>query len=169
MKPDVFSHTCCFIGQSVLRPGDEQKIITRIRHRLYPLVNSRDTNVCYFGLCAIPGFSFLAADYLLELKKDMKRLKLILVLPYFGYEDTFSPEERAHALHIQKGADKIVYVCPAPEEKSISLCYRHLIDGSRYCCFYCNEPSGLAAAAARYALSKQRIVWNTSSFDIAAL
>ena len=153
-RKSLQQQTCCFIGYQEIPPGEERKILMRVQHRLLPLISSSETNVQFFGLTGEPGFSQLVADFIMQQQEHQKRLKIILVLPYYGYEDTFST------------ASKVVYVAPAPERNSTELCYRHLVEGSEYCCFYCTKPSGNVADAVRYAKQKGKTLWNASSFDL---
>lgn len=168
-KRDLRSQTCCFIGHQEIPPGEERKILMRVQHRLLPLIFSSDTNLQFFGLTGEPGFSQLVADFIIRQQKHQKRLKMILVLPYYGYEDTFSSDAKAHFVQIQKAASKIVYVAPSPEKNSVELCYRHLVDGSEYCCFYCTKPAGNVSDVVRYANQKGKTLWNASSFDLGQL
>ena len=138
----------------------------RVQHRLLPLISSSETNVQFFGLTGEPGFSQMVADYIIHLQEHQKRFKIILVLPYYGYEDTFSADSKKHFLKIQKAASKVVYVAPSPEKNSLELCYRYLVEGSEYCCFYCTKTTGNVADAVRYAYQEGRTLWNASSFDL---
>lgn len=165
-RKSLQQQTCCFIGYQEIPPGEERKILMRVQHRLLPLISSSETNVQFFGLTGEPGFSQLVADFIMQQQEHQKRLKIILVLPYYGYEDTFSTDSKTHFFKIQKAASKVVYVAPAPERNSTELCYRHLVEGSEYCCFYCTKPSGNVADAVRYAYQEGRTLWNASSFDL---
>lgn len=167
-KKDLRSQTCCFIGHQKIPPGEERKVLMRVQHRLLPLISS-DTNLQFFGLTGEPGFSQLVADFIIRQQKYQKRLKMILVLPYYGYEDAFSADSKTHFLKIQKAASKVVYVAPASERNGTELCYRHLIEGSEYCCFYCTKTAGNVADAVRYAHQKEKTLWNASSFDLGQL
>ena len=165
-RKSLQQQTCCFIGYQEIPPGEERKILMRVQHRLWPLISSSETNVQFFRLTGAPGFSQLFADFIMQQQEHQKRLKIILVLPYYGYEDTFSTDSKTHFFKIQKAASKVVYVAPAPERNSTELCYRHLVEGSEYCCFYCTKPSGNVADAVRYAKQKGKTLWNASSFDL---
>lgn len=169
MRKDLKSRTCCFIGHQEIPPGEERKILMRVQHRLLPLISSSETNVQFFGLTGEPGFSQLVADYIMRKQEYQKRLKIILVIPYYGYEDTFSKDNREYFLKVQKASSKVVYTSPAPEKKSLESCYRHLIDGSQYGCFYCNHARGPVSDAVRYALQQEKTIWNASSYDLGRL
>ena len=140
--------TCCFTGHRIISPGEESKILIRVRHRLIPLIQS---GVTYFGVGGALGFDTMMADLLLELKKENSRMRIIEVLPYEGY--------RA----------KIVYVSKEPSRGAYLARGRHLVDGSRYCISYCNKPTGGTAFTVKYALERGLTVYNASSFDVNTL
>ena len=99
-RKSLQQQTCCFIGYQEIPPGEERKILMRVQHRLLPLISSSETNVQFFGLTGEPGFSQLVADFIMQQQEHQKRLKIILVLPYYGYEDTFSTDSKTHFFKI---------------------------------------------------------------------
>ena len=74
--------TCCFTGHRNIPPGEESKILIRVRHRLIPLIQS---GVTYFGVGGTNDFDAMMVDMLLRLKKETLRLRIIEVLPFKGY------------------------------------------------------------------------------------
>lgn len=58
--------TCCFTGHRNIPPGEQTKILTRVRHRLIPLIQS---GIIYYGVGGALGFDTLVAEMLIELKK----------------------------------------------------------------------------------------------------
>ena len=103
--------TCCFTGHRIIPPGEESKILIRVRHRLIPLIQS---GVTYFGVGGALGFDTMMADLLLELKKENSRMRIIEVLPYEGYRAKWTPEQQLHAKNLDRQMDKIVYVSKEP-------------------------------------------------------
>lgn len=99
--------TCCFTGHRNIPPGEQTKILTRVRHRLIPLIQS---GIIYYGVGGALGFDTLVAEMLIELKKENGRLRIIEVLPFEGYRDRWTPEQQLHAKNLDKKMDKIVYV-----------------------------------------------------------
>lgn len=96
--------TCCFTGHRIIPPGEESKILIRVRHRLIPLIQS---GVTYFGVGGALGFDTMMADMLLELKKENSRMRIIEVLPFEGYRAKWTPEQQLHAKNLDRQMDKI--------------------------------------------------------------
>ena len=103
--------TCCFTGHRIIPPGEESKILIRVRHRLIPLIQS---GVTYFGVGGALGFDTMMANLLLELKKENSRMRVIEVLPFEGYRAKWTPEQQLHAKNLDRQMDKIVYVSKEP-------------------------------------------------------
>lgn len=162
----TYALTCCFTGHRNIPAGEKQKILTRVQHRLIPMIQF---GVMYFGVGGALGFDEMIAEYLLELKKQNKRLKIIEVLPFDGYRAKWTSEQRERAERIDGGMDKIVYACKEPCRGAYLRRNYHLVDGSKYCLCYCNKTTGGTAMTVKYALEKGRTVYNASSFDVTSL
>ena len=143
--------TCCFTGHRNIPPGEQTKILTRVRHRLIPLIQS---GIIYYGVGGALGFDTLVAEMLIELKKENGRLRIIEVLPFEGYRDRWTPEQQLHAKNLDKKMDKIVYVSKEPSKSAYLTRDRHLVDCSDYCISYCTkQTSNLKARTARLPIS----------------
>lgn len=158
--------TCCFTGHRNIPPGEQTKILTRVRHRLIPLIQS---GIIYYGVGGALGFDTLVAEMLVELKKENSRLRIIEVLPFEGCRDRWTPEQQLHAKNLDKKMDKIVYVSKEPSKSAYLARDRHLVDCSDYCISYCTKPTGGTAYTVKYALENQLTVYNASSFDVTSL
>lgn len=160
------SATCCFTGHRDIPVGEETKIKTRVYHRLQPLIQQ---GVLCFGVGGALGFDRMMTEYLIQLRKENKRLKIIEVLPFEGYRSKWSEEEKAKAKLLDKQMDKIVYASKEPSRGAYLARNRHLVDGSAYCISYCTRPTGGTAFTVKYALERRLTVYNASSFDVNSL
>lgn len=158
--------TCCFIGQGDIPPGEESKVLVRVRHRLMPLIQS---GVIYFGVGGTNDFDAMMVDMLLRLKKETPRLRIIEVLPFKGYRMAWPVERLEKAMKIDRQVDKVVYMEEVPRREAYIDADRHLVEGSNYCISYCNKATGRKAAAVKYALERGLTVYNASSFDVNTL
>lgn len=155
--------TCCFTGHRDIPAGEEIKIKTRVYHRIQPLI---EQGVIYYGVGGALGFDRIMTEYLIELRKQNKRMKIIEVLPFKEYRAKWSQEEQAKAALLDKQMDKIVYVAKELSKGAYLARDRHLVDGSKYCICYCNKPTGGTAYTVKYALEKGLTVYNASSFNV---
>lgn len=158
--------TCCFTGHKNIPVEEEAKIKTRVYHRLQPLIQQ---GILYFGVGGALGFDRMMTEYLIQLRKENRRLKIIEVLPFEGYRSKWPKEEQAKAKLLDRQMDKIVYVSTEPSRGAYFARNRHLVDGSKYCISYCNKPTGGTAYTVKYALEQGLTVYNASSFDVNTL
>ena len=115
--------TCCFAGHRDIPVGEETKIMTRVYHRIQPLIQQ---GVIYYGVGGTLGFDRMMTEYLIKLRKENKRLKIIEVLPYDGYRKKWPEEEQAKAALLDKQMDKIVYYSKEPSRGAFLARDRHL-------------------------------------------
>ena len=159
--------TCCFTGHQDIPPGEAQKILTRVRYHVMPLIYS---GVLYFGVGGARGFDMLAAEYMLNLRdRDRNRIRIISVLPYPGYTDAWAEEDRRRQEEIMRRSDKIVWVSPENRRGVYLERDRKLVDGSAYCVCYCHRTTGGTAYTVRYARKQGIPVMNSSSWDLRQL
>ena len=165
---DFRRYTCCLTGHREIEPWEEQKILTRLRFHLEPLLKK---GVRYFGVGGAQGFDMLAAEYLLNLRDryKQKNIRIISVLPYPGYFADWPAEDIRRQEEIIRRSDKAVYVGQEQEDGAFLARDRKLADESAYCICYCHRAAGGTAYTVRYALGKGIPVFNTSSWDVRQL
>lgn len=140
--------TCCFTGHREL-PAAEIPLLKRRLERIVGRL--AEEGVCYFGAGGALGFDTLAAQTVLRLREQYDRLRLILVLPCRGQEETWSPEDRQVYREILSRADKAVYLADRYEEGCMRRRNRHLVDHSGVCVYYLTRDTGGTAYTVRYA------------------
>lgn len=167
MPDDLISATCCFTGHRDLPRYEEQKVLTRVRYLLNPLL---DRGVKYFGVGGAMGFDMLAAEYLLNLRDNGgKRISIISVLPFPGWRKDWPEAEKERQEQIMKRSDKVTFVAEADSPGVYLLRDRKLVDGSACCISYCHRTTGGTAYTVRYAMKKGIPVYNASSWDLRQL
>ena len=70
--------TCCFTGHREIPESDYNLLKQKTKNAIVALIGK---GVIYFGAGGARGFDTIAAETVLELKKDYPQIKLILVLP----------------------------------------------------------------------------------------
>ncbi len=133
---DKRTQTCCFTGHRHLPAGEEEAIWQRVQEHLIPLL---EQGVRYFGVGGTLGFDTLVAEKLLALRRQYPQIRVILVLPFRGYQSRWTAAQQARAARIESRVDKVVYCCDAPSREAFLARDRHLVDGSAYCIGYCQE------------------------------
>ncbi len=164
---DFRSLTCCFTGHRNIPRCDEEKIITRVRYLLQPLM---DSGVQYFGVGGAVGFDMIVAEYLIDLRdRQGKKIKIISVLPFPEWREKWSEEDKQRQDRIMKLSDKVTFVREEYCKDVYLIRDRKLVDESGYCISYCNRRAGGTAYTVRYAMKKGLQVFNASSWDLAQL
>ena len=75
---DMRAKTCCFTGHRSLSGAEKLKVAVRLRKAIKELVKQ---GVVFYGAGGALGFDTLAAQTVLDMKKEYPQLRLILVLP----------------------------------------------------------------------------------------
>ena len=167
MRGILKTQIACFIGHRDIPEHEEQKIITRIRYRLEPMINRGGLK--YFGIGGGTGFDMFIGEYLLELRiADRKRIKIISVLPYPGWQEreNWTEKQKKRQSWILMQSDKVTYASDSYTPDAYQLRNQKLIDESAFCFCFCNRPKGNTAEGVRYAMQKGLEVFNASNWDI---
>lgn len=151
--------TCCFTGHRNLPVGEEEIIWMRTLNHLVPLL---EQGVKFFGVGGALGFDTLIAEKLLDLRTQYPQIRIILVLPFQGYQKYWSLAQRNHAAKIEQKVDKIVYCSNTPGREAFLARDRHLVDCSAFCIGYCTRLTGGTAYTLRYAARSGLKIWNVA-------
>lgn len=167
---DLKSKTCCFTGHRTMSDQEKQIVAVRLRQVIAALVKE---GVVYYGAGGALGFDTLAAQTVLEMKKEYPQLRLILVLPCEDQTRNWRSEDIEIYEDIKARCDKVVYVsllapggnahCGDLRPTRTSRRYtpdsmykrnRHLVDHSGTCICYLTREGGGTAYTVGYAWKK---------------
>ena len=154
---DMKSKTCCFTGHRTMSDQEKQSVAVRLRKVIAALVKE---GVVYYGAGGALGFDTLAAQTVLEMKKEYPQLRLILVLPCEDQTRNWRSEDIEIYEDIKAKCDKVVYVSRRYTPDCMYKRNRHLVDHSRTCVCYLTRESGGTAHTVRYARKKGVCVIN---------
>lgn len=149
--------TCCFTGHREIDEKDYSKLKKRTRDLIVSLI---EKGVVFFGAGGARGFDTLAAESVLELKKDYPQIKLILVLPCPDQTKGWREEDIRRYNFIKEQADKVVYTADHYYRGCMHVRNRHLVDNSRYCICYLTKDSGGTAFTVNYAKTRGLEIYN---------
>ena len=149
--------TCCFTGHRQI-PSEYLPALSK---------KLRDTLICYieqgyrfFGAGGALGFDTIAAQMVLELKKQYPDIKLILVLPCRDQADRWTSQDVAEYERIKARADKVVYTSERYFNGCMQKRNRHLVDGSSLCICFLSKPSGGTKYTVDYATESGLMIVN---------
>ena len=143
--------TCCFTGHRDIPEQDYVEIKKKTRAAIISLI---EKGVVYYGAGGARGFDTLAAETILELKKDYPQIKLILVLPCPEQTKGWDKKDVKKYAEIKSRADKVVYTSDYYFRGCMHVRNRHLVDCSKYCICYLTKNTGGTAFTVAYAKTK---------------
>ena len=149
--------TCCFTGHRHMPKDKYEEIKESTKSEVIKLINN---GVRYFGAGGALGFDTLAAQIILELKKDYPKIKLILVLPCYNQTQKWGEKDIQIYEDIKSKCDKYVYISKEYNNECMLKRNRHLVDNSNYCICYFNKQTGGTAYTVRYAKERQLSIIN---------
>jgi len=159
---DLKKHTCCFTGHRVIPSED----YAQIKYHLKVVIESAvKKGYRFFGTGGALGFDTLAAQTVLELKRQYPHIRLILVLPCVDQTTGWKQDDIDEYERIRALADKVVYTSREYTSGCMHKRNRHLVDNSSLCICYLTKLSGGTAYTARYAESKKVNVFNLADSD----
>lgn len=140
--------TACFTGHRKIPFGHAHGIKRRLRDTIVELI---DQGYRFFGAGGALGFDTIAAQTVLELKKEYPQIRLILVLPCLSQADRWDEKDKSVYEDIKRQADKVVYTSQDYTRDCMFKRNRHLVDGSSVCICYLIEQTGGTAYTVEYA------------------
>ncbi len=151
--------TVCFTGHRDIPMLKKGAITKRLQKTLIELIES---GYCFFGAGGALGFDTIAAQTVLDLKKDYPHIKLILVLPCLLQTSGWNESDKKMYEYIKEVADKYVYTSKKYFNGCMQKRNRHLVDNSSVCVCYLTEEKGGTAYTVKYANSKNLRVINVA-------
>ena len=132
-------NTCCFTGHRVL-PKEQ---LADIQTQLYKVIRERiKEGYCWFAAGGAKGFDTLAAQSVLNLKKEYPHIYLYLILPHAGQENSWSESQRALYREILEQADRAEYISDVFVRGCMQARNRRLVEVSSSCIAYMTRFSG---------------------------
>ena len=136
----MINRTCCFTGHRKIPLDQLESVTQRLRDAV---IASIKDGYRYFGAGGALGFDTLAAQTVLELKKDYPNIKLILVLPCKTQTRGWKQEDIEEYNRVIQAADKVVYTSQDYYNGCMHKRNRHLVNNSSKCiCYFTEKPGG---------------------------
>lgn len=157
---DLRAKTCCFTGHRSLSGTEKLKVAVRLRRVIEEQIKA---GVVFYGAGGARGFDSLAAQTVLDMKKEYAQLRLILVLPCENQTRGWHSEDIAVYEDIKRRSDKVVYVSRQYTPDCMHRRNRHLVDHSGTCICYLTRSSGGTAYTVDYARRKGLHVINIAN------
>lgn len=131
--------TCCFTGHRTIPRTEKAQISAALRQTIIDLIEKGVTRFITGGAL---GFDTLAAQTVLELKKEYPQIQLSLFLPCADQANRWSKKAALLYEEIKSQADDVVCIRPQYEKGCMLLRNRCMADQSGYCVAYLTKNSG---------------------------
>ena len=152
-KEEMKKRTCCFTGHRKIPSEELSELERRLRSAIISAINN---GYMFFGAGGALGFDTLAAQTVLDLKKEYAHIRLILVLPCISQTKNWQEQDIAEYERIKKRADKVVYTSLNYSRGCMHKRNRHLVENSSLCICYLREQTGGTLYTVAYA-KKQKL------------
>jgi len=153
-KEDVViikEQTACFTGHREIPLLQLLPLKKKLRRTI---ISSIEEGYRFFGAGGALGFDTLAANTVLDLKKNYPDIKLILVLPCLNQTRGWKEKDIETYENIKSQADKVVYTSEQYFRGCMQKRNRHLVDNSALCISYLTSETGGTAYTVKYARSQ---------------
>ena len=140
--------TCCFTGHRDVPLAERGELMRRLNATVRELIAR---GYRYFGAGGAVGFDTMAAQTVLDLRREFPQIKLILVLPCGDQASRFPPADAFEYRRILGEADKVAVL----HDRYVPGCMlernRRLVEYSSVCVAYCRRENGGTAYTLREA------------------
>lgn len=141
-------YTCCFSGHRDIRDSDLKEIRENLKNTIIKLIQQ---DVYRFVAGGALGFDTIAAQTVLELKKDFPHIKLYLALPCKTQTKSWPQRDKEIYEEIKAKSDNFMYVSENYFTGCMQKRNRLMVDISRYLICYLNRNTGGTAYTVSYA------------------
>ncbi len=140
-------NTCCFTGHRELHTSEES-LRALVYHHVCVLYDRGIRNYCCGGAL---GFDTLAAQVVLEFRKEKPDARLVLILPCHTQTRFWDPKNIEVYEEIKSLADEVIYTNVRYTKECMYIRNRRLVDESSVCISHLVERTGGTAYTVNYA------------------
>ena len=149
---------CCFTGHRIV-PAERME---ELRRRLIAgILYLRDNmNITAFYAGGALGFDSLAAEAVIDCRREHQDIRLVVVMPCRDQASRWSAEQRARYERINRAADEVICLAERYYRGCMHDRNRYIVDRSQACICYLTEQTGGTAYTVEYARSKGLKIFN---------
>lgn len=145
------NNTCFFTGHRIVRDEHKSIIIDNLKTTINSLVQSGITHFITGGAL---GFDTIAANAVINARKDNSEITLTLALPCINQTKGWKQKDIIEYQRILSLADYAIYVSEEYHDGCMQKRNRYMADRSSHCIFYMTSPRGGTAYTIKYAIEK---------------
>ena len=140
---------CCFSGHRHIPPQIQARLRQRVKDGIAYLYSTMNITTFYTG--GALGFDTLAAEAVIECRRQYPDIHLSMVLPCADQAARWSTEDRMHYERIKKNANSVICLAEHYSSGCMHQRNRYLVDHSSICICYLTEQVGGTAYTVKYA------------------
>lgn len=152
---------CCFTGHRHIPAEKTERLKLNLESVIKILLSAGITH--YYAGGAL-GFDTLAAETVLNFKKQGVNISLTLILPCKNQTKYWHSDDIKRYNKIKELADEVVFVSENYTNSCMHIRNRALVDKSNICICYLEKCSSGTAYTVNYAKSKNRKIINLAHF-----
>ena len=141
-------NTCCFTGHRFSAARDVDPLRELLKKEIAHQAENGRTVFCAGGAM---GFDTVAAECVLEAKKENPDIKLLLFLPHKGQASSWREADKRRYSEILGSADGVSYACEEYVQGCMLTRNRQLCDASSVCIAFLEHGSGGTFYTVKYA------------------
>ncbi|MBQ2661358.1 MAG: DUF1273 family protein [Clostridia bacterium] len=153
---------CCFTGHRYIAQKDYVKIKENLRVVIRSFIENGTT--CFLAGGAL-GFDTMAAQAVLELKREFPHIRLELVLPCKNQSAPWTALQKAVYAEIIEQSDSVTYTSDEYYAGCMQKRNRALVDNSDACICCLWKDGGGTAYTVRYAKQQGKTVINVAKME----
>ena len=150
--------SCCFSGHRSVPYELGNQLTQRIKGGINYLHDNMSITTYYTG--GALGFDSLAAEAVIDQRKDHPDIRLVLVTPCRDQAERWSAEQKARYERIKNAADDVIYLAEHYYRGCMHQRNRYMVDHSRACICFLTEQTGGTAYPVRYARERGLQIFN---------
>lgn len=147
---------CIFTGHRLL-PENVQPLCAHLRSHILQLHRQGFTR---FASGGARGFDLLAAELVLELRRELPELELHMILPCRGQDAWYSTEDRDRYRRLLTAADRVLYTAETYYDGCMLTRDRVLAAAADACICYLTHSRGGTAYTVRQVLLRDVPLYN---------
>lgn len=149
---------CCFTGHRVVSMERIEELRQRLKAGILYLHDNMSITTYYAG--GALGFDSLAAEAVIEQKKNQPDIRLVIVIPCRNQTDRWSAADKARYERINSNADEVICLAERYYRGCMHQRNRYIVDHSRACICYLTEQTGGTAYTVQYARERGLRIFN---------
>ena len=140
MNTDSMIKSCCFSGHRNLPCEKTSEIRKRLLEKIKELAENGCTEFVSGGAV---GFDLMAAEAVLEIKREYPRISLVMALPCRDQHIKMRQRDKNKYQRILESADEVIYLCESYVTGCMHLRNKYMVKRCDFCVAYLeNRSSG---------------------------